>query len=240
MGEDHAWASARAWSAVGRCWDSRTGTPLPGHGSGPFVARERRPPLTRPELAALRVVAVALVGFGVHGVVASVPGTLEYLLAVSVLAVVVIAFRRRALRGSLAAAMALLAIVHLAGGLIRVGDGVLYNASPGMDVFRYDHFAHALGIFLGTQLVWELLVQGAANASGRRRLVVVSALAGLGLGALNETIEFLATLGHGGGHVGGYRNTGWDLVTNLVAGVAAGMVLHRRRDTGAAVRGTEP
>lgn len=240
MGEDHAGASTREWSAVGRSWENRTGTPQPAHGSGALVARERRPPLTAPELAALRVVAVALVGFGIHGIVGSVPGTLEYLLTVAVLTVGVIAFRRRELRGSLAAATAMLAVVHLAGGLIRVGDSVLYNASLGMDVFRYDHFAHALGIFLGTQLIWELLVQGAANAAGRRRLVAVSALAGLGLGALNETIEFLATLGHGGGQVGGYRNTGWDLVTNLVAGVVAGMVLHRRRGTGAAVPGSEP
>jgi hypothetical protein len=162
------------------------------------------------------------------------------LLTVSVMTAAVLALRRRVLPGPLAAALAVLTIVHLAGGLVHVGDDVLYNASPGMELFRYDHFAHALGIFLGTQMLWELLVRGAAKPSGRGQLVAVSLLAGLGLGALNETVEFLATLAHAGNHVGGYRNTGWDLVANLVAGVAAGLVLHRHRDTGTALDITEP
>ena len=124
-------------------------------------------------------------------------------------------------------------VVHLSGGLIRVGDDVLYNASPGVELLRYDHFAHALGIFFGTQLLWELLVRDAVQPARRGHLVVVCLLAGLGLGAVNETIEFLATLAHGSGgsHVGGYRNTGWDLVVNLVAGLSAGLVLHQRPDS---------
>lgn len=189
-----------------------------------------RLPLTTAELAALSAVCTAVVGFGAHGTVNDVPGTVEYVVTVSVLTAVVFALRKRALSSLLAAALAAVAIVHLAGGLVQIGGDVLYNASPGVDLFRYDHFAHALGIFVGTMLLWELLIRGAVERSRRGHLVTVALLAGLGLGALNETIEFLATLAHGGeSHVGGYTNTGWDLVANLIAGMVAGLVLHRRQ-----------
>ena len=45
----------------------------------------------------------------------------------------------------------------------------------------------------------------------------------------SEIDEFVATLAHGGSHAGGYRNTGWDLVTNTLAGLLAAVVIHRRR-----------
>jgi hypothetical protein len=51
----------------------------------------------------------------------------------------------------------------------------------------------------------------------------------LGLGALNEMVEFIATLAHHGAHAGGYWNTGWDLVANFAGATAAGLVLVRSR-----------
>jgi hypothetical protein len=77
--------------------------------------------------------------------------------------------------------------------------------------------------------VWEVLVRDAFAVSGRRSLVAVTMLAALGLGALNEVVEFVATLAQGESHVGGYTNTGWDLVTNTFAGLLAAVVIHRRR-----------
>ena len=189
-----------------------------------------RPALTVPEGAALTVVAAAVAGFGSSGVALGVPGTAEYVGTVTALVVAVAAARRRPLPAALALAGAASVVLHLAGGLVQVGNGVLYNASAGGQVLRYDHLAHAVGIFVGTWLLWELLVRGTGAIADRTPLVVLALLGGLGLGAVNETVEFLATQAHGGGHVGGYTNTGWDLVVNAIAGVAAGLVLHRRRD----------
>jgi uncharacterized membrane protein YjdF len=188
-----------------------------------------RPALTTPERVALGVVAVAVTGFGCVGFLRGVPGTGQYVVTVLVLTALVARLRRLPLSGPLALAAAASVVAHLAGGLVRVGDGVLYNASPGTEALRYDHFAHALGIFVGTTLLWELLVRGTRTVAEGAPLVVLALLAGLGLGAVNETIEFLATLAHGGGGVGGYTNTGWDLVVNSLAGVAAGLALLRRR-----------
>jgi hypothetical protein len=44
----------------------------------------------------------------------------------------------------------------------------------------------------------------------------------VGLGALNELIEFTAALIMAQTNVGGYLNTGWDLVANFVGAAAGG------------------
>lgn len=181
------------------------------------------------ERAALSVVGVAVGGFAVHGVTDGIPGTFAYVFTVSGLVVLLCTLRTRVLPAPVVFAAAASAVVHLAGGLVRVGDEVLYNTSLGPELLRYDHFGHALGIFVGALLVWELLVRDACAATGRGSLVAVTTLAALGLGAVNEAVEFLTTLTNGGSHVGGYTNTGWDLVTNTFAGLLAGVVIHRRR-----------
>jgi hypothetical protein len=177
----------------------------------------------------LAIVGVALVGFAVHGVINEMPGTLEYVLTVSGLVTLLFTLRTKVLPAPIAFAAAASAVVHLAGGLVQVGDDVLYNTSPGPELLRYDHFGHALGVFVGALLVWEVLVRDVFAITGRGSLVAVTTLAALGLGAVNEAVEFVATLTHGGSHVGGYTNTGWDLVTNTFAGLLAGVVIHRRR-----------
>ena len=54
----------------------------------------------------------------------------------------------------------------------------------------------------------------------RAALAAVSLLMGVGLGALNEVVEFAATR-FMSTNVGGYVNTGWDLVANLVGAAGA-------------------
>jgi hypothetical protein len=191
-----------------------------------------RPPLAPHERAASAIVGVATLGFATHGLVHHVPGTLEYIVTVSGLMLLVHRFRTRPLTAPTAFAAAASVVVHLAGGLVQVGDDVLYNTSPGTDLLRYDHFGHALGIFVGARLLWELLVLDAFAVTGRGSLVAVTTLAALGLGAVNEAVEFVATLAHGTSNAGGYANTGWDLVTNTFAGVLAGLAIGRRNRSG--------
>jgi hypothetical protein len=59
-----------------------------------------------------------------------------------------------------------------------------------------------------------------------------------GAGALNEMVEFLATLAHHGAHTGGYWNTGWDLVCNFTGAAVAGLVIARSRAGAASPAGT--
>lgn len=48
----------------------------------------------------------------------------------------------------------------------------------------------------------------------------------MGFGAANEVIEFLATIILPETNVGGYENTGWDLVANFVGSLLAAVVIY--------------
>ena len=47
----------------------------------------------------------------------------------------------------------------------------------------------------------------------------------MGFGALNEVIEFVATLTVPETNVGGYVNTGWDLVSNMIGSITAAVLI---------------
>lgn len=55
-----------------------------------------------------------------------------------------------------------------------------------------------------------------------------AALMGMGLGAINEVIEFAIAMNVEGHGVGGYVNTGWDLVCNMTGAVVAAGLLWGR------------
>lgn len=125
-------------------------------------------------------------------------------------------------------------LAHLAGGLVRVGDSVLYNwwvlGASGGGV-RWDHLVHAYGFACATWACWVALSH-ASNGTLRASPGVAFGLVcmGSGLGALNEVVEFTATKVVSETNVGGYENTAWDLVSNLVGStIAAGILMMRDR-----------
>jgi ABC-type Fe3+-siderophore transport system permease subunit len=97
------------------------------------------------EVAAIGVLCSALLGFGTLGFVTHSPSTVSYLCSVVAVAVVLVVHRRTTLSPTLTLALAGLAVAHLAGGLVNVGDDVLYNAYLWAPVLEYDHFVHASG-----------------------------------------------------------------------------------------------
>jgi Predicted membrane protein (DUF2238) len=184
------------------------------------------------EALAVGIVLCAMVGFAAYGFATGAPSTVSYVFTVGALGLLISALRRAPLPAPLAIAIAVQAVAHLAGGLIRVGNDVLYNASLGTHVavlhthiLQYDHVVHAFGAGVGTLTVWTLLAPGTATVADRRSSIVLCLLAGLGIGALNETFEFLATIAHQGAHVGGYTNTGWDLVSNSIGALVAAKII---------------
>jgi len=138
-------------------------------------------------------------------------------------------------------ALSIWGLAHMAGGLIPLpetwpinGDTrVLYSLWLIPDRLKYDQVIHAYGFGVATWVCWQGI-----RAAIRRRggdavptlgLMVLAATAGMGLGALNELIEFVATLLVPETNVGGYLNTGWDLVANFVGSAAAATVIGLRR-----------
>ena len=215
--------------------ESRSSARHRAESSGPS-----RPPLSRAERGAIQIAAVALAGFCIYGLATGSPSTVGYVFSVLVIGAAIAWMRRAPLPGLLAIALAIAAILHLAGGLINVGQNVLYNASIGPYVkglgthlLQYDHVAHAYVSFVTAFACWVMLAAPHAATNHRRELVILAVGAALGLGALNEVVEFLTTLAHHGAHVGGYWNTGWDLVCNLIGAGAAGLVIIQSRATAA-------
>lgn len=195
---------------------------------------------SRAERISIGIVAAALVGFAVHGYTASVPSTTSYLLTIVAIGGIVGLVRREPLPDLLAYGLALDAVAHLSGGLIRVGHGVLYNAGLGQrsarletHLIQVDHIVHTYGTAIAALTVWVLVVRPMVDPSvaSPAAIAITCVLAGLGVGALNELVEFIVTLINTGSHVGGYANTGWDLVANAVGASVAGAVIWRSEAT---------
>ena len=126
-------------------------------------------------------------------------------------------------------------LAHMAGGLVPIPESWPYNPPNAVlyswwiipDLLKYDQVVHAYGFGLCTWICWQGLRASTGVTTvtfGRLSLCV---LAAIGLGALNEVIEFFATLLFTETNVGGYINTGWDLVSNLVGAVLAAVILWR-------------
>lgn len=127
------------------------------------------------------------------------------------------------------AGLVLFAFGHIAGGMVPVGDGVLYQRWIIEPVVRYDNLQHAVGFGIVGRAAWEILrprLGQAANDSVIAWWTIV--LAAAALGAVNEVVEWILTLTIPGTDVGGYDNTARDLVANLVGGVVAGAWTARR------------
>jgi hypothetical protein len=110
---------------------------------------------------------------------------------------------------------------------------VLYSLWLIPDLLKYDHVVHAYGFGVTTVVCWEgLCAILKAQRTSVEPFVPVPTLgmltlcgaASMGFGGLNEVIEFFLTLPET--NIGGYMNTGWDLVSNLVGvTLACGLIV---------------
>jgi hypothetical protein len=181
----------------------------------------------------MAVAATAVVCFGAFGVATDAGLTVSYVVTVAVLGTVVVRLDRTVGFSDLVAvALTGWAVAHLAGGLIELDDSrVLYNAVL-LPHLRYDNIVHFVGFGAGGIAAWEAL-SIALFAERQPAPPPLAAgitvwLLGMGLGALNEVVEFAVALNVEESNVGGYLNTGRDLVANLLGAAVAGMIVARR------------
>lgn len=172
------------------------------------------------------VVAFTALYLGAAAVATVVSGNTEfvyYLVVMLVLIAAVAAVHARVgFRPSVLWALSLWGAAHMAGGLVPVADvGVLYNLWLLPGHLKYDQLVHAYGFGVTTWVSWEALRPLLSDRRPRLGPLVLCAAGGMGFGALNEVVEFVAVLLIPETNVGGYENTGWDLVANLVGVVIA-------------------
>jgi len=127
------------------------------------------------------------------------------------------------------------ALLHMSGGGLYIRGKKLYEIiliplSENYNIFRYDQFVHIVGFGVATfvmyLLIKPLLID---NVKGWTALSIVVVMAGLGVGALNEIVEFAATVLVPETGVGGYTNTSLDLVADLIGAIGAVIFIRLRR-----------
>lgn len=125
-------------------------------------------------------------------------------------------------------ALSLWGLMHMAGGGVPMNGSVLYNLVlipiidvEGSVILKYDQFVHAFGFGVTAWLLHHLLTRHFPETRGTATALVYPALAAMGLGAVNEMIEFSAVLMVPDTNVGGYTNTALDLVFNALGAVIA-------------------
>lgn len=131
--------------------------------------------------------------------------------------------------------LSLWGFLHMAGGGIRVAGDVLY-ALPLVPlahvgdtmIVKYDQVVHAFGFFMATLVVFHLLKPYLSPQTNWRVVIPICIVAGMGLGALNEMVEFAAVLVAKETGVGGYYNTALDLVFNALGAALAGVWIAKK------------
>lgn len=130
-------------------------------------------------------------------------------------------------------ALSLWGFAHMAGGGVPVAGSVLYAhvvapvyASGEFVFLRYDQLVHFYGFGVTAIVLWHLLRRHFPVMVGTASLMVFPVLGAMGLGAVNEIVEFIAVVVFPNTNVGGYINTALDLVFNASGAIFA-MILVR-------------
>lgn len=128
--------------------------------------------------------------------------------------------------------LSLWGFMHMAGGGVRVAGDVLY-ALPLLPLFevgdtmvlKYDQFVHVFGFAVATLVVFHLLKRYLIPEVNPWVILPIVVAAGMGLGALNEIVEFSAVVSMSDTGVGGYYNTAIDLVANTIGAIFAAVYI---------------
>lgn len=192
----------------------------------------------------LGVLAFTLLYMAAAAVLVLRSGNGEFLIYLGVMGVFVVLVGALHLRVGLTTAslgcLSLWGLLHMVGGLVPLPVGWPYEGAHAVfyswwivpDLLRYDMVVHAFGFGVTTWVCWQGYAAAVRTSGGVPRPtlgpLVLCAAAGMGFGALNEVVEFAATRLLPDTNVGGYENTGWDLVFNLLGSAAAALVLGLR------------
>jgi len=128
--------------------------------------------------------------------------------------------------------LTLWAAMHMIGGGIYIGGKKVYEiillplVGDPYSILRYDQVVHIIGFGVATLLMYYLIKPLLLQPIEKKTsLAIVVIMAGLGVGAVNEILEFIATVVVPETGVGGYINTSLDLVSDLIGAIFAYLFL---------------
>ena len=157
---------------------------------------------------------------------------IEFLMYIGVivffLALIVATNRRHNLSNGVLWGLTLWAFLHMAGGSFIHNGAIWYKwqllsiwNTENFFILRYDQLVHFIGFGIATLITYELIKPHLSEKINRWLFSAVLILIGMGIGALNEIIEFFAVVIIPETGVGGYYNTMWDLVFNTLGAIVA-------------------
>lgn len=124
-------------------------------------------------------------------------------------------------------------ILHMVGGGVRVGGEVVYAlqlipiwVTENFFILKYDQFVHAYLYFVMVFVIWHLIKNHLSKKPNLWVIYPAVALISIGIGSLNEIVEFIAVLVLPETGVGGYYNTAWDIAFNTLGAILGVIVLH--------------
>lgn len=177
-------------------------------------------------------------GFGLYYISAENLEFLWYVLTLLVLiAFVALTIQRSQLSNLHLALLSLWGLLHMAGGSVVIDGDVLYrfvlvpfHVDGDFTVLKFDQLVHAYGFGVSALALLSIFERWTKETVGPRALAATAVLAAMGLGVLNEIVEFAAVVALAETGVGDYYNTALDLVFNtLGALIAVGLVFLVRR-----------
>lgn len=135
---------------------------------------------------------------------------------------------------SILAGLSLWGLLHMMGGSMPTAEGVLYNwrmlpvfeGSGELYILKFDQFVHAYLFAVVALLFLHLLLNYFGNRHSQLLIGFIAVCASMGVGAINEIIEFIAVLTIPDNNVGGYLNTALDIVFNFVGALLAVLIFY--------------
>ncbi len=111
-------------------------------------------------------------------------------------------------------------LMHFAGAFIQVDGHRLYD-SRFLDI-RFDKYVHFVNAMIATLVTIHVFQKRQLQVGGF--MLMVAVLVVLGLGGINEIVEYIVTLTVEHNGVGAYHNNMLDLVANLLGSISAALV----------------
>lgn len=115
-------------------------------------------------------------------------------------------------------------LLHMIGGGIKIGGTTVYalhlfeliNKGGEFYILKMDQVIHFYGFAVTALVLYQLIKPRFEKKVSRGFMIFISWIGSMGLGAVNEVVEFIAFISLSSTGVGGVYNTGLDLIFNML------------------------
>lgn len=179
--------------------------------------------------------AIYVLALAGYGLAADSPLAVPYLVQMVALSWLVLALDKRSPFSTVTlTGLSLWGLMHMVGGMVSIDGATLYETWL-VSFLRWDQLVHVVGFGFGGIAAFEVFTPWLAKPVSPAAAAWTAFIGSAAIGAINETIEFIASRLLPFANVGDAINTGFDLIANAVGGACAAWWVHRSRQVEARV-----